>query len=182
MSRKEWEDKHILIGPPGSSDDQCLKVLMLGKKDENLNRAAKNAYKNGVNLLEDSKKVSEYTRLVIVPLSAELLLKSIIYSTTQKFPRGHDLYELFFMLNAEEQNEILYSYLTRNIAEDTVLDDIDAKVNEEVDSFEDLLSMNAMCFETLRYKHELSSYVHCIDFVFNLCVSLKQLGSKFGLG
>ncbi|MEG1814211.1 MAG: hypothetical protein RR337_13055, partial [Clostridia bacterium] len=115
MSRKDWEKTYGYLGPPGTSEDECLKFPVLGDKDTNRERVARNAFVNGVALIKDAKNISEYSQVILLSLAGELLLKAIVCKTTGNLPRGHDLHELFFSLNQDEQNTILDYYLERSI-------------------------------------------------------------------
>lgn len=54
-------------------------------------------------------------------------------------------------------------------------------VNKAIDDFEDLLAVDAMLFETIRYKHEYGSMVYNFAFLYNFAVDLHNLCKSLGI-
>lgn len=81
-----------------------------------------------------------------------------------------------YFLTLIRKNVIIYSYEERNLPKEILDTDLDDKILQVIDAFENSLAINAMCFETIRYKHELSSYVYNKAFALNFATDLMQLG------
>ena len=173
MSKSDWKDTEVTIELP----EDNLSIPIHGERETDPQKIATSAFHNACRLLEDSQKVSDDSALILQAFSSELFLKFIIWETQKKSVRGHDIHELFFELREEEQNELLFSYLKRIAAEkEEPLDDEHLQL--WLDKFEDWLSIDALLFETIRYKHEYTTMVYNPGFIHNLAYDLKLLAEK----
>lgn len=182
MAKKDWKHEYFYIVPRGSTnkDEWLSKIPVLGIKQTDNVLAIKRAFENAVALLKDSQYVSEYSKIILLSLSAELFLKAIIYKTTNSIAWGHDLHELYYTLNENERNSLLDCYLLRTIPKECFNENFDTKLDEAINDFESCLCMSAVCFETLRYNHELSTYAYDLGFIHNFAVDLNILSEKLG--
>lgn len=106
MSRTDWKNQNLIIGPPDSSKDNCIEIPILGNTETDKRKVMNNAFRNACILLKDALSVSEYSQIILVSLSSELFLKAIIYKTNNILVKGHDFHELFFNLNQEERDNL----------------------------------------------------------------------------
>lgn len=180
MSKKDWKNQNFIIGSPDSSKDDFINIPILGTTEIDKRKVMNNAFRNACTLLKDAISDSEYSQIILVSFSSELFLKAIIYKTNNTLVKGHDLYELFFNLNQKERDFLIFSYGERNLPKEIIDTDLDDNILQVMDAFENSLAINAMCFETLRYKHELSSYAYSKAFAVNFATDLMQLGKTLG--
>lgn len=178
MSKADWKNQKIIIGPPNAEQEDYIEISALGEKDENIRRVMANAFDNALLLLKDAMSVSEYSRIILTSLSCELFLKAILFKTKNIVMKGHDIHELFSNLNQEEQDYLIFAYAERDIPEETPDSELDNKFMDAFNEFETNLMVNALCFETIRYKHELGAYIYNPAFITNFAIDLKHLGDK----
>lgn len=178
MSKADWKNQKIIIGPPNAEQEDYIEISALGEKDENIRRVMANAFDNALLLLKDAMSVSEYSRVILTSLSCELFLKAILFKTKNIVMKGHDIHELFSNLNQEEQDYLIFAYAERDIPEETPDSELDNKFMDAFNEFETNLMVNALCFETIRYKHELGAYIYNPAFITNFAIDLKHLGDK----
>lgn len=178
MSNKDWSDVKITIGPPDMPDNERIQLPIHGEKDGDAERISTNTFRNAVVLLKDAAEISEYSRIILSSLSCELFLKAIIFKTKDEVVYGHDIYKLFFMLNQEEQNYLIDAFTMRTITSNTTVSDLE--IDKIIDGFETDLAVNALVFETVRYKHEYSAIVYNSAFVYKFAVDLRNLAIILG--
>ena len=91
----------------------------------------------------------------------------------------NDLYDLYYELPEEQQQEVLDSYLLWTIPIGTeITEDI---VGVKCDSFFDMLSVNARLFEVVRYKHEYSTIVFHDGYIQFLAKALKGVCEELNI-
>lgn len=176
MSKNDWYDTYISISPPGEDEDCKFNIPILGTEESDGINIMRGSFLNALKLLEDGKAVSEYSKIILLSLASELFLKSILYKTTRKRCKTHDLYELYSQLNTSEQDKIIDIYLERSVPDSISDKSLGIAVEKGIEQFESCLAMSAMCFETLRYMHERLTFVYCMDFISTFPVDLAKLG------
>lgn len=97
--------------------------------------------------------------------AAELYLKTLIYRSGRKPPRGHNLERLFEAIDENEQSEVIASclpHLRRQTADEFMLS----------------LREIGNAFSVLRYSYERTGYVLDFLFVLSLAEALHDLANK----
>lgn len=177
MKKRDWSDCKLTIGCSG--DEDSIIIPIHGEKETYINKIMKNAYYNAIRLLEDSQNVSIESSVVLKTLACELFMKAIIIQKKGVQQRGHDLYDLYYELPEEQQQEVLDSYLLWTIPIGTeITEDI---VGVKCDSFFDMLSVNARLFEVVRYKHEYSTIVFHDGYIHFLAKALKGVCEELNI-
>ena len=178
MVKSDWKKCEISLGTPDALESECIKIPIHGQKQTNIHSIMSNAFRNAVNLLKDAETILLDSRIILCSLSCELFLKAIIIKTQNRITWGHDIHELYFELGEEEQNRLLDAFVSRHITSDE--DVIDSKINEVIDDFEKLLMLDALLFETIRYKYEYGTIVYNESFIYFFAHDLKTLGEEMG--
>jgi len=177
LKKRDWSDCKLTIGCPG--DEDSIIIPIHGEKETDINKIMKNAYYNAIRLLEDSQNVSIESSVVLKTLACELFMKAIIIQKKGVQQRSHDLYDLYYELPEEQQQEVLDSYLLWTIPIGTeITEDI---VGVKCDSFFDMLSVNARLFEVVRYKHEYSTIVFHDGYIHFLAKALKGVCEELNI-
>ena len=104
MKKRDWSDCKLTIGCPG--DEDSIIIPIHGEKETDINKIMKNAYYNAIRLLEDSQNVSIESSVVLKTLACELFMKAIIIQKKGVQQRSHDLYDLYYELPEEQQQEV----------------------------------------------------------------------------
>ena len=179
MARDKWKDCKIIIGSPNMADEDKIEISIHGEKENDIQKVMENAYYNALNFCTDAQNITEDSQMVLYSLSCELFFKAIIIKTQNRMVRGHDLHELFFELNENEQNYLIDEYLKMEINTDDFNDEI---IDEILDEFENNLAINARLFEVIRYKNEYCTIVYMKYFLVFLTNSLRRLCDYLEIG
>lgn len=177
MKKRDWSDCKLTIGCPG--DEDSIIIPIHGEKETDINKIMKNAYYNAIRLLEDSQNVSIESSVVLKTLACELFMKAIIIQKKGVQQRGHDLYDLYYELPEEQQQEVwIVIFCGQYRLEQKSQKDI---VGVKCDSFFDMLSVNARLFEVVRYKHEYSTIVFHDGYIHFLAKALKGVCEELNI-